>query len=143
MATQFDFGRFCQVLVREVADAIIFADDEGIIRFWNHSSERILGFSDTVAVGCRLDIIIPEEHRDRHWAGFHETIRTGITHYGAGRTIAVPAIHKDGRRIPVEFLVLPFRDTDGRTVGVAAILRDARQRLALTLGATGTTLLGR
>ncbi len=143
MDTQFDFDRFCRVLVCEATDAIIYADGEGIIRFWNCSAERILGFSDTEAVGRRLDIIIPEEHRDRHWAGFYETIRAGITHYGAGRTIAVPAIHKDGQRVPVEFSLLPFRDADGRTVGVAAILRDVRQRLALTLGAAGTTLLGR
>jgi PAS domain S-box-containing protein len=143
MSTQFDFDRFCRALVLDMADAVIYADGEGLIRFWNSGAERILGFREAEVLGQTLDIIIPEEHRERHWAGFYETIRTGATHYGRGRTIAVPAIHKDGERIPVEFSILPFRDADGRTLGIAAVLRDIRQRLALTPGAAGETLLGR
>jgi PAS domain S-box-containing protein len=42
--------------------------------------------------------------------------------------LAVPALRKDGRRISVEFTILPFRDKAGRTLGMAATLRDVTKR---------------
>ena len=55
-------------------------------------------------------------------------MRSGLTRYGAGEILAVPATHRDGRRISVEFTVLPFRDEAGRMIGIAAILRDVTAR---------------
>jgi PAS domain S-box-containing protein len=55
-------------------------------------------------------------------------VRTGTSRYGAGDVLAVPARRKDGRRISVEFTILPFRDKTGRTLGLAAILRDVTKR---------------
>jgi PAS domain-containing protein len=65
-----DMDHFCLMLVREAPDAIIFADAEGVIRFWNRSAERIFGFAEAEALGQSLDILIPEILRARHWAGF-------------------------------------------------------------------------
>ena len=73
--------RFCLTLVREAPDAIIFADAEGIIRFWNRGAERIFGFAEAEALGQSLDIIIPDNLRVRHWAGFSATTRSGSTRY--------------------------------------------------------------
>jgi PAS domain S-box-containing protein len=143
MSADFDFERFCQVLVREVSDAVIYVNDQGVVHFWNAGAERIFGFSEAEATGKSLDIIIPEEHRARHWSGFYETIRTGKTRYGGGSTLAVVALRKDGRRISVEFSILPFRGDDGTTLGVAAILRDVTERLTLMTGVNTLTLLGR
>jgi PAS domain S-box-containing protein len=42
--------------------------------------------------------------------------------------LAVPALRKDGTRISVEFTILPFRDRSGRTLGIAATLRDVTKR---------------
>jgi nitric oxide dioxygenase len=76
-------------------------------------------------------------------------MRSGSTRYGAGEILAVPAMHKDGRRISVEFTILPFRDEAGRISGIAAILRDVtarfeetralRAQLAQAPGNTGTS----
>ncbi len=128
MNLEFDFDRFCRILAREAPDAVIYADGEGIIRFWSAGAERIFGFSEAEAAGKSLDIIIPENLRLRHWAGFNETMRTGKTRYGAGDILAVPALRKDGTRISIEFTVLPFHDEAGRMVGIGAILRDVTQR---------------
>jgi PAS domain-containing protein len=57
-------------------------------------------------------------------------MQTGITQYGAGDVLAVPALRKDGTRISIEFSILPFKDREGRMLGVAAILRDVSQRFA-------------
>jgi PAS domain S-box-containing protein len=128
MNHEFDFDRFCRILAREAPDAVIYADGEGLIRFWNAGAERIFGFSEADAAGKSLDIIIPENLRSRHWAGFDETMRTGKTRYGAGDILAVPALRKDGTRISIEFTVLPFHDEAGRMVGIGAILRDVTKR---------------
>lgn len=123
-----DVDRFYRTLVRETADAIIYADAQGVITFWNKGAERTFGFSELEATGKTLDIIIPENLRERHWEGFAETIRTGKTRYAAGDILAVPALRKDGTRISIEFTILPFSDRAGRVLGMAAILRDVTRR---------------
>jgi PAS domain S-box-containing protein len=120
--------RFYRTLVHDTPDAIVYADAEGMIGFWNKGAERIFGFSAAEAVGQPLDIIIPESLRKRHWSGYLETVRTGTSRYGAGDLLAVPALRKNGERISVEFTILPFHDRTGRTLGIAATLRDVTKR---------------
>jgi PAS domain S-box-containing protein len=128
MSLPIDIDRFCRTLIREAPDAIIFADAEGVIRFWNHGAERIFGFAETEALGQSLDIIIPDNLRVRHWEGFSATMRTGSTRYGSGEILAVPALRKDGKRISIEFTIVPFRDNHARMIGIAAMLRDVTAR---------------
>ena len=128
MSLPIDIDRFCLTLVREAPDAIIFADAEGVIRFWNRGAERVFGFAETEALGQSLDIIIPDNLRGRHWEGFSATMRTGSTRYGSGEILAVPALRKDGRRISIEFTIVPFRDDHARIIGIAAMLRDVTAR---------------
>ncbi|HKT18387.1 MAG TPA: PAS domain S-box protein, partial [Stellaceae bacterium] len=66
---ELDITDFCRTLVEEAADAIIYADADGLIRFWNKGAVRIFGFSTAEALGQSLDIIIPENLRKRHWDG--------------------------------------------------------------------------
>ena len=128
MSDDFDTDRFCRQIVEGTPDAVIYADGEGRIRFWNKGAERIFGWSPAEAAGQSLDLVIPENLRARHWTGFAATMRTGETRYGAGDILAVPAQHRDGTRISIEFTVLPFHDAAGRMVGIAAILRDVTTR---------------
>lgn len=123
-----DFDGFSRTLVGEAGDAIILCDAEGVIRFWNRSAERIFGYPRRDAIGQSLDIIIPENLRERHWKGYAEMMRTGRSKYGEGDTLAVPALRADGQRISIEFTVLPLRDGEGSTQGIAAILRDVTKR---------------
>lgn len=123
-----DIDRFSLTLAREAPDAIIYADTQGIIRFWNSAAERVFGFPEAEALGRSLDLIVPERLRARHWTGYAATMRSGSTRYGAGEILAVPATHKDGRRISIEFTILPFRDEAGQITGIAAILRDVTAR---------------
>jgi PAS domain S-box-containing protein len=55
-------------------------------------------------------------------------MRSGSTRYGSGEILAVPALRKDGRRISIEFTVVPFRDDQARMIGIAAMLRDVTAR---------------
>jgi PAS domain S-box-containing protein len=123
-----DPKQFAERLVSAMPDAIIYADSEGAIRFWNGGATRIFGFAETEAIGRSLDIIIPERLRARHWEGYRTTIRTGQSRYSEGQTLSVPAIRKDGAQISVEFTIVPFTDDSGKMIGIAAVMRDATAR---------------
>ena len=121
-------ARFQQTLVQHAPDAIIYADAEGVVRYWNTGAERLFGFSAREAVGQSLDLIIPENLRARHWEGYRAVARSGQSRYGAGEILAVPALRKDGTHLSVEFTIVPIRDEDGRMCGLGAIIRDVTER---------------
>lgn len=59
-------------------------------------------------------------------------MRTGRTRYGAGDTLAVPALRKDGVLISVEFTIVLFLAEDGSPSGIAAVVRDVTRRFEET-----------
>ena len=119
---------FAARLVSEGPDAVIYADAQSRIGFWNRAATRIFGFAEEEALGQSLDLIIPERLRARHWQGYTEVMAGRASRYGEGALLAVPAQHRDGRQISVEFTILPFCDEAGALLGIAAILRDATAR---------------
>ena len=121
-----------QALLSTSSDAIIGADADGIVRFWNPGAERIFGFTGTEALGQSLDFIIPERLRQRHWDGYRHVVVTGESRYGHGDLLSVPALRKDGATISIEFTIAPLRDDDGRLIGMAAIMRDVTRRFEET-----------
>jgi PAS domain S-box-containing protein len=121
-------NRLGRALLEGAPDAIVFADGEGVIRFWNAGAERIFGFSQAEAIGQSLDIIIPEPQRARHWAGFRQVMATGESRYGHGDLLAVPGLRKDGTRVSLEFTIVPLHDAAGRMEGMMAVLRDVTKR---------------
>jgi PAS domain S-box-containing protein len=123
-----DPDRFAVTLLASMPDAVVYADAAGKIQYWNKGAESIFGFTQSEAIGQRLDLIIPANLRQRHWDGYDQTMRTGVTRYGAGDLLAVPAIRKDGSRISIEFTIVPFKDETGRMLGIAAIMRDVTRR---------------
>ena len=128
MSKPLELDELCRRLVAEAPDAIVYADDQGLIRLWNAGARRIFGYSEDEALGQSLDLVIPEGQRARHWDGFGRTLATGQTRYGAESVLSVPAIRKDGSRLSVEFTILPFHGEGGAIVGMAAILRDVTAR---------------
>lgn len=84
-------ARLAQALVREAPEAIIVADPQGQIQLWNAGAAAMFGYSVEDALGQSLDLIIPEKQRARHWVGWQGVIETGVTRYGEGQLLAVPA----------------------------------------------------
>ena len=116
-------------VVEQLADAVIIADKDGTICFWNAAAERVFGRSAQEAVGSSLDLIVPERQRSRHWDGYHRVMATGDTKYGTD-LLRVPALHADGQRRSIAFTVTLVEDPDGRVAGIAAVVRDETQRWA-------------
>jgi len=124
----FSHTRLCQQVVDNTYDAIIFADHEGLVRLWNSGAEAIFGYTAEEALGQSLDLITPERFRARHWEGYYRVMETGVTKYGRGDLLAVPALRKDGTRISIEFTVVLVYDDSGGVLGIAAIIRDVTAR---------------
>jgi PAS domain S-box-containing protein len=114
-------------VVRESPEAIVVTDPAGIIRLWNDGAARMFGYSTEEAIGQSLDVIIPEKLRERHWKGYFQTMATGYTRYG-DKLLSVPATHRDGQRLSIEFGVALLRDDAGQIVGISAIMREVSER---------------
>jgi PAS domain S-box-containing protein len=111
-------------------DAILIADRGGKVGYWNAAAERIFGFPAAEALGASMDFIIPERLRGRHWDGWEKTMSTGVTRYGEGQLLAVPALHKDGRQLSIEFSIQLLKDGGGQIEWVVALFRDVTERFA-------------
>jgi PAS domain S-box-containing protein len=109
-------------------DAVLISDRGGKVAGWNAAATRLFGFSAEEMVGGSMDLIIPERLRDRHWGGWDHVMETGVTRYGAGQLLAVPALHKDGRQLSVEFSIQLLTDAAGKIEWVVAIFRDVTER---------------
>ncbi len=115
-------------IVEGSPDAIILGDREGIIRIWSAGAQAIFGFTAEEAIGKSMDMIIPERLRARHWAGYDKTLATGVSRYGAGDLLAVPAVRKDGSTLSIEFTIQMLKDADGQILGPVATIRDVTKR---------------
>jgi PAS domain S-box-containing protein len=120
-------GGLFRRIVEEMPEAVIFADQQGVIRLWNRAAETMFGYSADEALGQSLDLIVPERFRARHWEGYRHVMATGVTSYGQ-RLLAVPAMRKDGQRISIEFSIALLKDERGEVTGAAAVVRDVTAR---------------
>ncbi len=121
--TAIQIEQICHEICDNAPDAIVYADRNGIIRFWNQGATTVFGYLPAEALGSSLDLIIPEPLRNRHWEGYHRVMATGETGY-AKRLLSTPALRKDGQRISVEFSVVMVHAPDGAIAGIGAIMRD-------------------
>jgi len=124
--------KFFTQLVADCPDAVVYAGGDGKIRYWNAAATRIFGFTEDEAVGESLDLIIPERLRARHWEGYDEVMQGRPSRYEAGALLSVPARHKEGKQMSIEFTILPFHDAAGAMVGIAAFLRDVTAKFEET-----------
>jgi PAS domain S-box-containing protein len=115
------------LLVEQTSDAIIFADKEGIVRFWNHGAERIFGHAAADVIGGPLDIIIPEKLLAAHNTGFNHAMSTGQMKY-VNKVLTTRSVRKDGGTIYVDMSFDMIRDKDGNILGALAIARDSTER---------------
>jgi PAS domain S-box-containing protein len=115
-------------IVEGSPDAFILGDRSGKIRLWNAGAVALFGFTAEEAIGQSMDLIIPERLRGRHWEGYDRVMATGVSRYGAGDVLAVPAVTKSGRTISIEFTIQMLRDASGELAGPLAIIRDVTKR---------------
>lgn len=115
-----------QSIVKVAQDAIVMIDPQGHISLWNDSAERVLGYSAEEAIGQHLhELLAPARFHEASEKGFAEFQRSGVG-AAVGKTLELPALHKDGKEIPVELSLAPVQ-LDGRWHAVG-IVRDITER---------------
>ncbi len=108
-------------------DAIVCADRNGIIRFWNPTAERLFGYSAVEAVGQPLTLIVPQRHAAGHAAGLRRVAAGGAPTI-VGRTVELTALHRDGHELPIELSLSSWQEDGEASFG--AIMRDISRRRA-------------
>ena len=117
----------CRQILEETSDAVVVADREGVILYWNRGAGILFGHTPGDAVGRSLDLIIPEKHRQRHWEGYRRAMATGETAY-RDRTLKVPSEDKAGNPLSLEFSMVLLEKPGGGAAGAAAIIRDVTEQ---------------
>ena len=110
--------------LEEASDGILAVNKDGFICFWNKYAGEIFGYSKDNVVGCSLNMIIPEKHRQRHWDAFFNVMKTGKSKYAAGEKLSVPALTKDGKTVLIEFTITMIKDESGNIKYCFAIIRE-------------------
>ncbi|SEN27771.1 PAS domain S-box-containing protein/diguanylate cyclase (GGDEF) domain-containing protein [Sphingomonas gellani] len=106
-------------------DAIVCADDQGRITFWNATAEKLFGFTRAEAIGNGLDLIVPHHMRGGHGNGLHRVAGGGAPRL-VGKTIELNAMHRDGHEFPIELSLSMWREDGHASFG--AIMRDISER---------------
>lgn len=114
-------------MLNAIGDALIVSDVEGRVVVWNAAAERLFGWTEAEALGQRMDMIIPERLRKRHWEGYDKSMQTGETRY-AHDVLRVPAVDKAGRSMSIAFTVFMLFGPDGKPTACGSVIRDETAR---------------
>jgi PAS domain S-box-containing protein len=115
-----------RTVIDAARDAIIVMGPQGEISLWSPGAEATFGWTADEAIGKQVHrFIVPVDRRDAHDKVFPAFQATG---QGAaiGKTLELPALHKDGHEFPVE-LSLSAIELHGQWHAVG-ILRDITER---------------
>jgi diguanylate cyclase (GGDEF)-like protein/PAS domain S-box-containing protein len=109
-------------IVETSRDAILSHTVDGIVLSWNRAAQRLFGYGAAELVGRSIDALLPDDIRTEERELLRGRIAAGmpIENYHTQRQ------HKDGTHVDVALSVSPLRDTEGRIVGAASIIRDMR-----------------
>ena len=106
-------------IVESTDDAIVGADENGIITAWNAGAERLLGWSREEIVGRHVGTIVPREERPTQRARYENLLQGGSverfeTHW----------VRRDRTLIDVVLTASPVRDRNGTIIGASAVVHD-------------------
>ena len=113
--------------------AVVEWDMKFRVSAWNSAAERMFGYTEEEAIGQHAHFIVPEAYRgavDRVWSELlsGKTEGASASRYKFAHNDNVT---KDGRLISCEWYNTPLADESGRVLGVASLVQDVTERVAL------------
>jgi PAS domain S-box-containing protein len=100
--------------------AIVMADQQGVIRYWSKGATAMFGYATDEALGQRLDLIVPDEHREAHWNGFRRAFDSG-TAAAEGVGGPFPAKHANGNIVVQTGRLSLVRQPHGKVVAAMVV----------------------
>lgn len=114
-----------RAVTETASDAIVSADSQGRIVYFNPAAERLFGYAADEALGQPLTLLMPGRFQQPHQTGFERFLSTGQPRI-IGKTLELMARSNDGNEFPVEISVSTW--TAGEKTHFTAILRDITAR---------------
>ncbi len=114
-------------VIESANDAIILADETGIILSCNPSTVRIFGYCEEI-VGKPVTILMPERYREAHEAGIRRFLESGEPRL-IGKTVEMHGVKPDGTEFPLELSLSSWK-LGANTFFTAAIRDITRRRIA-------------
>jgi PAS domain S-box-containing protein len=96
----------------DAEEGVVGADAEGRITTWNAAAARMFGWTASEILGQSLTVLIPEEMRERHQAGFERAVRDRRSDV-VGRVLRFTAVRRDGTLFPIELTVTVWESPSG------------------------------
>lgn len=106
-------------------DAIVVADNSGLITRANAQVERMFGYSRSELLGQQVEILVPERFRAAHPGQRSSyTAHPRVRSMGAG--LDLYGRRKDGSEFPVDIMLGPVESSEGPVV--LGVIRDLSQK---------------
>jgi PAS domain S-box-containing protein len=116
---------YLSAVLDTAADGIIAIARDGTVESFNREAERIFGYSANEMLGRNVQVLVPDEHRDRHPSYIERYLVTGVSQIiGFGRETF--GRRKDGGEFPVSVSVSEVRIGD--RLAFSAIVKDITER---------------
>jgi PAS domain S-box-containing protein len=119
---------FWRVAISSIGDAVILADQRGVVTFMNPVAEQLCGWRNTEAVGKQLtDVfaIINESTRRPVENPVAKVIREGIVVGLANHTVL---IRRDRLETPIDDSAAPIINERGEIAGAVLVFRDITEK---------------
>ncbi|HKS36490.1 MAG TPA: PAS domain S-box protein [Verrucomicrobiae bacterium] len=114
------------VILETAMDAIIFIDDQGLVREWNPAARKILGYSRAEALGRSMDeLIIPPSLQEVYREGLADYLMTGAGSL-LGRPIELTLRRADGSEFRAELAISRILTEEPQ--GCTVLIRDITER---------------
>lgn len=113
------------IIIGMSIDAIICADEDGKIVFWNRGAKNIFGYQEEEMIGQAVTNLMPRRFWEPHTNGLNAVKTTGKTHY-TDTIIELVGLVKGDQEVPLEASLASW--VTGNKRYFCSVLRDISKR---------------
>ena len=100
---------------------VVMVSEDGIISYANKAFATVFEWNNQEVIGETLDVVIPEEFRTAHNAGFSRFLATGKAHNVLNKALVLKALKRSGEVFDAEHFILAEKKNDKWVI--AAVMR--------------------